>query len=67
VGESSERTSIVNSSEGNRANSCKAVHGKPLFSVVYGMYIVTLNELKAVLKVCAQAGQNGVVNITSVE
>jgi hypothetical protein len=31
------------------------------------MYAVTLNELKAVLKVSAQAGQSDVVNKTSVE
>jgi hypothetical protein len=31
------------------------------------MYIVTLNELKGVLKVRAQAGQNGAVNKTSLE
>jgi hypothetical protein len=31
------------------------------------MYVVTLNELKGVLKVSAQAGQSGAVNITSVE
>jgi hypothetical protein len=38
VGESSEWDSIVNSSEKNRANFCKAVDGKPLFSAVYCMY-----------------------------
>jgi hypothetical protein len=31
------------------------------------MYAVTLNELKAVLKVSAQAEQSGVTNKTSVE
>jgi hypothetical protein len=31
------------------------------------MYAVTLNELKAVSKVSAQAGQSGVVNKVSVE
>jgi hypothetical protein len=31
------------------------------------MYAVTLNELKIILKVNAQAGQNGAVNKTSVE
>jgi hypothetical protein len=31
------------------------------------MYMVTLNELKAILKVCGQAGQTGTVNKTSVE
>jgi hypothetical protein len=31
------------------------------------MYTVTLDELKAVLKVSAKAGKSGVVNKTSVE
>jgi hypothetical protein len=31
------------------------------------MYAVTLNELKAILKVSAQAGQSGEVSKTSVE
>jgi hypothetical protein len=31
------------------------------------MYRVTMNELKAILKVSAQAGKSGVVNKTSVE
>jgi hypothetical protein len=31
------------------------------------MYTVTLNELKAILKVSAQAGKSGTVNKTSVE
>jgi hypothetical protein len=54
VRECSEWTTIVRSAEENRANFCKAVHDKPLFIPLYGMYMVTLNELKAVLKVCAQ-------------
>jgi hypothetical protein len=31
------------------------------------MYTVTLNELKAVLEVSAQAGESGAMNKTSVE
>lgn len=38
-----------------------------LFSAPYGRYMVTLNELKAVLQVSAQAGQSGVANKTLVE
>jgi hypothetical protein len=57
----------VNSVDENRANFCKALDGKPLFSAVYIMYMVTLNKLKAILKVSAQAGQSGAVNKTSVE
>jgi hypothetical protein len=58
VRENSEFTSIVNSSEKNRANFCKDQDEKPLFSAVYSMYIITVNELKAILKVSVQAGQN---------
>jgi hypothetical protein len=65
--ESSEWTSIVNRVEENRVNFCKAVFGKPLFSTLYAVYAVTLNELKAILKVGAQEGQSGAVNETSVD
>jgi hypothetical protein len=44
VGESSEWTSIVNSEEQNRANCSKNLGGKLLFSALYGIYTVTLNE-----------------------
>jgi hypothetical protein len=54
VGDGSECTSIVKSAEENRANICKGVNGKPLFRALYGMYTVTLNELKTVFKVSAQ-------------
>jgi hypothetical protein len=46
VGESSEWT-IVNSAEENRANICKAPNGKPLFSALFGMHMVTMNKRKA--------------------
>jgi hypothetical protein len=67
VGESSQWTSIVNSVEENRANFCKGLDGMPLFSALYGMYMVILNELKSILKVSAQTGQSGAVNKISVE
>jgi hypothetical protein len=67
VGESSEWTTIMNSGEENRANFCRALDGKPLFSALYGIYTVTMNELKAIMKVSAQAGQSRGVNKTSVE
>jgi hypothetical protein len=57
----------VNSAEENRPNFCKGVDGKPLFSDLYNMYALALKELKAILKVSAQAGQSGTVNKTSVE
>jgi hypothetical protein len=42
---------------GEKSKFCKILGGNPLFSALYGMYTVTLNELKVVLKVSAQAGQ----------
>jgi hypothetical protein len=48
--------------EENRANFCKGLDGKPLLE-----YMVTPNELKAVLKVSAWRGHSGIVNKTSVE
>jgi hypothetical protein len=53
--------------EEHRAKFCKAVDGKLLYSALYVVYPVTLNELKAILKVSAQAGQSGAVKKTSVE
>jgi hypothetical protein len=67
VGESSEWTSIMSSAEENRANFSKIQKGKPLFSALYGICTLTLNELKAVLKVNAQARQCGAVTKTSLE
>jgi hypothetical protein len=67
VGESSEWTSIVSSVEDNRANFCKILEGKPLFSSLYDIYTLTLNELKAFLKVNAQTGQCGAVTKSSLE
>jgi hypothetical protein len=61
VGESSQWTTIVNSVEENRAKFCKFLDGKPLFSVLYSIYMVTLKELKAVLKVNALKKLNSVV------
>jgi hypothetical protein len=57
-----EWTFIVNSTEEERENFCKGLDGKPLFSALYSLYTVTLNELKAVQKVTARAGQSAVVN-----
>jgi hypothetical protein len=41
---------------GEAGKFCKGLDGKELFSTLYGMYVVTLNELK----VRVQAGQSGV-------
>jgi hypothetical protein len=48
---------------GEQSKFCKALDGKQLSSVLYGMHPVTLNELK----VSVQEGQNGAVNKTSVD
>jgi hypothetical protein len=53
--------------EENRVNFCMVLDGKPLFNTLYSMYIVTLNDLRAVLKVGAQAGRSRGVNEASVE
>jgi hypothetical protein len=66
-GESSEWTFTGNRAEENRANFCIGLHGKPLFSTLYGMYTVTMNKLKDICNVSAQAGLSGVLNTTSVE
>jgi hypothetical protein len=67
VGESSEWMTIVSSAEENRADFCEILVGKPLFSSLYSIYTLTLNELKAVLKVNAQGGQSGALTETSLE
>jgi hypothetical protein len=56
VGESSEWMTIVT-----------ILEGKPLFIALYVIYTVTFDELKAVLKVNAQAGLSGTVTETSLE
>jgi hypothetical protein len=65
-GGNSEWSSIVNSVE-NRVNFCKSLDGKPLFSAVYGMYAVTLNELKDFFNMSSWAGQSGAMSKTSVD
>jgi hypothetical protein len=40
VGESAEWAAIVNAAEGNGASYCKGLHGKLLFSALYGNYCI---------------------------
>jgi hypothetical protein len=47
VGESQDWNFIVSTVEENRANYCKALSEKTLYSALYGAYTVTLNEYKA--------------------
>jgi hypothetical protein len=67
VGESSQWTTVVKSAEENRDKFCKPLDGKPLFSALHDMYMVTLKELQAVPKVNTQTGQSGAVNKTSLK
>jgi hypothetical protein len=50
VGESEELPTVIRSAEDNRETYCKALRGKPLYSVLYGAYTITLNDLNEVLK-----------------
>jgi hypothetical protein len=50
VGESEEWTDIVNMVEENCVNFCKALHGRTLYSALYGTYSVNLKELKGLVK-----------------
>jgi hypothetical protein len=58
VGDSEQWSSIVNEAKDNQINFCKALTGKTLFSALYGMYTVTLKDLKAMLKASSPAGQS---------
>jgi hypothetical protein len=62
VGESAQWTAIVNTAEDNRDSYCKALSGKILFSVLYGIYTVALNELKSLLKASNSAGGTATAN-----
>jgi hypothetical protein len=61
VGENEQWSSIVSTVEENCANFCKTLSGKTLYSVLYGTYTVTLNELKGLLKTTttAKSGTTG--------
>jgi hypothetical protein len=56
VGDGEQGSSTVSAAEENKQNFCKALIGNTLFSALYGMYTVVLQELKALLKVCTPAG-----------
>jgi hypothetical protein len=67
VGEGEQWSSIISAAEENRQNFCKALSGKTLFSALYGMYIVVLQELKALLKASTPAGLTKTSNPTSTQ
>jgi hypothetical protein len=50
VGESKEWAAIISSAEDNREDYRKVLKGKTLFSALYGMYTVTLLDLKEIQK-----------------
>jgi hypothetical protein len=64
VGESAEWAAIVTAAEGNGADYCTGLHGKPLFSALYSTYTVTLQELKAVLKARSLAYESNLPKTT---
>jgi hypothetical protein len=53
-----------NAAEGNGASYCEGLRGKPLFSAMYGTCIVTLQELKAVIKARTLADQINIPKTT---
>jgi hypothetical protein len=55
VGQNEEWAAIINSADEIRKNYCKYLIGKTLFSALYWIYTVALNELKAVQKSKHQA------------
>jgi hypothetical protein len=67
LGKISEWTTVVNSAEEDRSSFCKVLDGKLLFSVLYSMDRAIPNEMKAVLKMSAQAERSEAVNKTSLE
>jgi hypothetical protein len=56
VGESTQRTEIVNTAEDNRDNYRKAPSGKVLIRALHETYTVALKELKSLLKASNTAG-----------
>jgi hypothetical protein len=64
VGESDKWTAIVNTVEENCVNYCKAFSGKTLYSTLYGMYTVTLKELKGLVKASIFAEESSNTDVT---
>jgi hypothetical protein len=64
VGNSAKWAAIVNAAEENGASYWKGLHGKTLFNALYDIYTVTLQELKAVLKVRTLAVQTNLQKTT---
>jgi len=54
VGESEAWSHIVKATKVDRTEFCRVLSGKQLFSALYGMYSVALNDLKKVLQTSAK-------------
>jgi hypothetical protein len=59
VGKSESWQSVVNCAMQDRVNLCQVLKGKSLFRALYGVYTVTLSELKLVLQNSAAKGPMG--------
>jgi hypothetical protein len=59
VGESESWQAIVNCAMQNGTNLCKVFKGKSLFRALYGVYTVTLSDLKFVIQNSAAKGPVG--------
>jgi hypothetical protein len=64
VGENEKWAAIVNAADENGASYWKGLYGKPLYSILYGTYTVTLQTLKAALKARTLAGQTNLTKTT---
>jgi hypothetical protein len=58
VGESEDWQRVVNNAQIDRESYCNVLKGKQ-FSTLYGLYTVTLNELKSVLQLSAPVPRQG--------
>jgi hypothetical protein len=57
VGQSEEWAAVIRAAEDNLERYSVALHGKILYSTLYGTYTVTLNDLKRIFKSSGQARQ----------
>jgi hypothetical protein len=63
VGENAKWAAIVNAAMENGVNYCKALHGNPHFSALYGAHS-NVTVLRAVLKASTLAGQTNLPKTT---
>jgi hypothetical protein len=58
VGDSMKWQGIVSATTEDRLSYCKSLKGKQLFRALYGLYMITLGELRAVLQSSVQHKKN---------